>query len=317
MARSTFLTRRAKANLFGGANTLRIVHLSDVHVWRFSFNPLLLLNKRAWGMASLVASRARRFRLERLPDVVDRIREVEPDHLLITGDLTTTALAGEFKDVLERLSPLLENPLKVTVVPGNHDRYTVGSMRNRQFERSFHDYMPEPSFPWLRKLDEETAILGLDPTQARFSAKGFLPPEQLSRAKELLSDPLARPKRLFVACHYPLTAPDGHKYELAGKRVTNAKEIAEWLATIGPHIYCCGHVHAHWTYKPHEIPLQLSVNAGAPILRDASGMRPPGFAVIELEGGRVRVSRHSWFGNRWHAETLHEEPTFFGAVQKV
>ena len=45
---------------------MRIIHLSDIHVWRYAFNPLRLLNKRAVGMAELVVRRARKFRLERL-----------------------------------------------------------------------------------------------------------------------------------------------------------------------------------------------------------------------------------------------------------
>ena len=68
---------------------MRIVQLSDVHVWRYSYNPLRLFNKRVVGIVSLLAGRADRFRLERLDEVVRRIKEVDPDHLLITGDLTT------------------------------------------------------------------------------------------------------------------------------------------------------------------------------------------------------------------------------------
>ena len=30
---------------------MRIIHLSDIHVWRYAFNPLRLFNKRAVGMA--------------------------------------------------------------------------------------------------------------------------------------------------------------------------------------------------------------------------------------------------------------------------
>ena len=57
------------------------------------FQPCAAVQQAAClGMASLLVRRARRFRLERLRHVVDRVRRVEPDHILITGDLTTTAL---------------------------------------------------------------------------------------------------------------------------------------------------------------------------------------------------------------------------------
>ena len=34
----------------------------------------------------------------------------------------------------------------------------------------------------------------------------------------------------------------------------NAAEVAAWLAEIGPHLYCCGHVHAAWAFVPREPP---------------------------------------------------------------
>ena len=58
---------------------MRIIHLSDVHVWRYSFNPLRLANKRAIGMLELVTRRAKKFRLERLKDVVDRVLGLNAD----------------------------------------------------------------------------------------------------------------------------------------------------------------------------------------------------------------------------------------------
>ena len=182
---------------------LRLVHMSDIHVWRIPSNPTELLNKRFLGVLDLARGRARKFRLERLADVVDRVRSLDPDHLLITGDLTTTALPSEFQAALEALGPLLSQPATVSVLPGNHDRYTRSSMRNRKFEKFFGPYMPAPTFPWLRWLDPNTAILGLDATRSHISARGFLPPDQMSAAANLLDNHRDRLSRLIIACHYP------------------------------------------------------------------------------------------------------------------
>ena len=67
----------------------------------------------------------------------------------------------------------------------------------------------------------------------------------------------------------------------------NAEDVARWLAGIGPHLYCCGHVHAAWAFVPDAIPGQLCLNAGAPLLRDPTGLRPPGFLEIVLHGPGV------------------------------
>ena len=124
------------------------------------------MSKRLLGTASLLLGRGRRFRLERVPELVARVESLDADHLLITGDLTTTALADEFHHARTALSGLLHDPAKVTIIPGNHDRYTLWAHRSRRFERYFGDFAPAGPYPWLRPLDTETAILGLDPTRA-------------------------------------------------------------------------------------------------------------------------------------------------------
>ncbi len=188
---------------------MRIMQLSDVHVWRYSYNPWHLINKRLIGLASLVAGRAANFRLERLDAVVERIQSLKADHLLITGDLTTTALPAEFRAARKALAALLGDPERVSVIPGNHDRYTNGSVRSREFEAHFGEFAAAQTFPWLRWIDADTAILGLDPTRSHLSARGLLPPEQLAAARALLQHLPVAPRRLIVASHYPGIRPAG------------------------------------------------------------------------------------------------------------
>jgi 3',5'-cyclic AMP phosphodiesterase CpdA len=290
---------------------LRIIHLSDVHIWRYSYNPFHLLNKRAVGIASLIAGRAAHFRLERLAAVVERAQGLKADHVLITGDLTTTALKAEFVEARRALAPLLSDPSRATVIPGNHDRYTTGSVRTRAFELNFGAYAPSERFPWLRYLDPETAILGLDPTRSHLSAKGLLPPSQLAMAREILESLGTPPRRLIVACHYPVVAPPSQAAELNFKRMRNAHDVRAWLATVGPHLYCCGHVHAAWAFRPPALPQQLSLNSGAPLLRDKTGLRPPGFLEIELHDRDVSVLHHAWLGDDWEVRPIFQDPTFF------
>jgi 3',5'-cyclic AMP phosphodiesterase CpdA len=290
---------------------LRIVHLSDIHVWRYSYNPLRLFNKRVIGVASLMAGRAERFRLERLDAVVQRVKALEPDHILITGDLTTTALPQEFADARSALAPLLVDNSRVTVIPGNHDRYTHGSVRYQSFEKAFGDCMPSLVFPWVRKIDDETSILGLDATRSHLSATGRLPSDQFERARSLLADPANRPPRLIVASHYPVIAPPVYAGELAHKRMKNAPDVRAWLETIGPHIYCCGHVHAAWSHTPIDWPEHLSLNSGAPLLRDPTGLRPPGFLEITLHDGDVSAVHHAWVSDEWTTRPMYQNPSFF------
>jgi 3',5'-cyclic AMP phosphodiesterase CpdA len=247
--------------------------------------------------------------------VVDRVVSLQPDHILITGDLTTTALPIEFRVARHALEPWLADPEKITIIPGNHDRYTVGAHRDRRFEQFFGSFAPSTSYPWLRRLDAETAILGLDPTRASLTARGLLTHSQLERARAIVASKARGIRRLLVACHYPLRAPDRHRRDLEAKRLIHAESLGRWLATLGPHLYCCGHVHAAWAFVPDPVPNQLCLNAGAPLLRDPTGASPPGFLEIRLRGDDVSVEHHAWRAGSWSVSPLvHAERFFAGAI---
>ncbi|WP_165226456.1 metallophosphoesterase family protein [Aquisphaera insulae] len=288
---------------------LRLIHLSDIHVWRYTWNARRLFGLRILGVMELLMGRARRFPMDRLDAVVDRVRSLDPDHILITGDLTTTALPSEFQQARRLLAPILGDRERVTMIPGNHDRTTRRSYFTRRFEAAFGEFMPSTTFPWIRRLDDETGILGMDATRWHwhFSPRGYLPEGQLAAARALTADPANLPRRLIVACHYPVAAPPLYRVELALKRLENEQAVRDWLKTIGPHLYCCGHVHAAWAIRPEEIPNQLCLNSGSPTMIDPTGLRLPGFLEILLDDDRVAVSHHAWTGADWKVVPMIED----------
>ncbi len=289
---------------------MRLIHLSDIHVWWVPWNPLRLIGKRLIGASALALGRARRFRLERLPDLVERVLALDPEHLIITGDLTTLATPEEFAIARAALAPLLADPSRATVIPGNHDRYTRGAARGGLFERAFGEFSPGGSYPWLRVIGAGTAILGLDPTRPGLTARGVLSPRQLEEARRILEQWPPIP-RLLVACHYPVIAPPAQARALAGKPMIGSPALVHWLEGVGRHLYLCGHVHRAWAFRPPGLPDQLSLNPGPPLMTDPSGDNPPGFLEVNLYGPDVHVVRHSWSNGRWSTSPFHEERGFF------
>ena len=134
----------------------RIVHVSDLHVWRLSWNPLHWYGKRALGMGNLLLRRARKFRLEEIPSLVQAIESDNPNHVVVSGDFTTTSLPREFESSAAGLGTLISDPARATVVPGNHDRYTRSAARKKGFEQRFGRFRPSLR-PFERRASQETA----------------------------------------------------------------------------------------------------------------------------------------------------------------
>ena len=204
------------------------------------------------------------------------------------------------------------------MIPGNHDRYTTGSVRYRQFEEWFGVFAPPGPYPWLRPLDDETAILGLDATRSHISARGCLPPEQLAKARELVADPETRPRRLIVACHYPVAAPPVYMSELAAKRMKNAAEVRR-LAGAGS---ARTSIAAGTSTPPgRSRPPTCPASSASTPARRCSATRPAcacrGSWRSTSNGDGVTVLHHAWAGTAWSIVPMHQDPSFFPATQPL
>ncbi|MEO6121872.1 MAG: metallophosphoesterase [Acidimicrobiales bacterium] len=66
-----------------------------------------------------------------LDSAVHEVLALEPDLIVIGGDLTTEGYAHEFREAAEHLAPLLGDGLRTVVIPGNHDSKNVGYLHFR------------------------------------------------------------------------------------------------------------------------------------------------------------------------------------------
>ena len=152
-----------------------LAHLSDPHLTSLvGARSADLLNKRILGYLSWRRRRRRVHRIETLATVVADIGGFAPDHLAVTGDLTHIGLPAECEAALRWLHELGPGD-RVSLVPGNHDRYVAA-----EFERTvglWRDYFRGDNgsigFPFLRRRGP-IALMGFDtavPT-APFLASG-------------------------------------------------------------------------------------------------------------------------------------------------
>ncbi len=290
---------------------MRLLHISDLHFWHIPLNPLRLVGKRLFGVSNLILRRARLFRMDRMPAVLDRVRAVNPDHILITGDLTTTALEEEFQAAHRAISALDREPSSLTIIPGNHDRYTRRATRDRVFEKYFGRYTPPDGYPSLKWLEPGTAVLFLDACRPnRISARGTIASEHVVKAQELLDGASSGIRRLLIACHYPAALPSG-VVDSRGHGLRGREHLIGFLARQAPHLYCHGHIHRPWSFTPNDLPRTLCLNPGAAIKRNAALDEHASMLEIVLWDDSVEVKRHILRSNDWRLEDRRVLSGFF------
>jgi 3',5'-cyclic AMP phosphodiesterase CpdA len=249
---------------------MKIAHLSDPHLldlhgvaWR-----TLLSSKRITGAANLLVARARKHRAPIAQQIARHIRESHVDHVVITGDVTNLSLDPEFELVARWLrEDLALDPGRVSVVPGNHDRYTRDAARSEAFERMLGPYLvsdlPSPTrFPYVH-LRGPLAILGVDSAVPRppLVAAGEVGRDQLERLRKLLDDAAVRQRTPVILVHHP---PRWTRSWC--KEMTDGLRDAAALQAILPQrpgLLLHGHMHRTMVHSLHACRSRWTV-VGAP-----------------------------------------------------
>jgi len=270
---------------------LNILHLSDLHFHALPRTIPEWASKRALGATNLVLRRARHYPLARAKALVAQVRALSWDHLVISGDLTQLALEPEFAQARDILAPLLENPQRVTVLPGNHDRYVADAQfPEDRFQTHFGEFWTEG--PLLAKeLGEGWHLLGWDSTHPNdwWSACGTVPQVAIASTERHLSE-LPDDAKVVLANHYPLWFPEGWQVK-ARHELHNLLPVQAWVQRQ-PKIraYLHGHVHRNWhlTIPRDKMPALEAVNSASSteVLRPG---KTSSFHRIVLDGETISV----------------------------
>lgn len=224
---------------------VRIAHATDIH-W-FVPPPLRQQSaKRLLGSANLyLAGRRHHFDRGVQDALVAAIVAQAPDVVVISGDLTATALPAEFEVALAALQPVLTR-FPTFIVPGNHDVYTRGAQRDHRIARWFRPWMHGGTPEGVARLDVgDVRLIGIDPNRPTgLGAAGELP----GSAVHALADAVAATptdRACVVVGHYPLADRHGVLYDRASHGLRNAAAVVDAL-TAGARsadLYLHGHVH--------------------------------------------------------------------------
>ena len=275
---------------------MRIVLFGDIHLYRLWLAPWQLLSKRILGQTNLLVNRRRRFRHNLLRSMVGQAIELNPDMLLLSGDVTTTSLKREFEDVARALKPLADR-VPTVLVPGNHDRYTFSAARSRLIDRMLEAWVPG-RFPHTRELTDRWRLLALDAAAPRvYNARGRLGAVQFEAAKRYVAS-LDQTQGLVVLCHYPCALP-GHVHEHESHALQERDALRQLLEQSKARVvYLHGHIHQPWHHEPGDgsgVPFTC-IDAGSPCM--VSGEYPSGQGFFEIDlpdnpADALTVRRHT------------------------
>jgi 3',5'-cyclic AMP phosphodiesterase CpdA len=241
-----------------------LVHLSDLHFGRIDsaiINPL-----------------------------IETIRQITPDVITVSGDLTQRARSNQFKEAKAFLDTL---PSPQIVVPGNHD-ISAHNIFLRFFQPldKYKAYITSDLQPFYE--DEEIAISGVNTARSLVVKGGRINEEQVALLYERfrhLDDKITK----ILVSHHPFDVPEGHdEDDLVGRADVAMKVLAE----IGVDLFISGHLHISYTghtAKRYKISghSALVVQAGTATSTRSRG-EANSFNVIRIAHPHITIERLVW-----------------------
>jgi 3',5'-cyclic-AMP phosphodiesterase len=183
---------------------VRLGHISDLHV----------ADRARYPRNGFSARDCEKHSTRLAKGLLDALREVHVDHLVVTGDVTFSGEARELERAADLLAPFAE-ARKLTIVPGNHDVWTEDALESGRFLRTLGPdgrgmKKPAPTYPHVVPLGDDAILVALD--SARYgedprTTPGRLGSEQLRAAREVAREAAKSGRAVILAFHHHVVLP--------------------------------------------------------------------------------------------------------------
>jgi 3',5'-cyclic AMP phosphodiesterase CpdA len=239
-----------------------IIHISDLH----------------FGQADYAV-------VERL---VEKIAELAPDLVVVSGDLTQRARTDQFREARAFLDRL---PQPQLIVPGNHD-VPLYNLFDRFVSplTKYRKHITDDLTPEFH--DEDASVLGINTARSLTIKGGRINDAQVEEVLDKLRG-LDKQKVKIIVTHHPFDLPEGFdEDDIVGR----AKEVMPQLVDCGADIFLAGHLHvSNITHSARRYRLESGYSALIVQAGTAASTRERGeensFNVLELEHPLLSVKR--------------------------
>ena len=212
-----------------------------------------------------------------LERTIGELNELEPDVVVVSGDLTNDGLRQEYETARDYLGRI--DCEQTLVIPGNHDSRNVGYVH---FEELFGPRSAEVH-------RDGVSIVAIDSTEPDLNhgtvGRAVYPWIESCFAAEAYL-------RVFVLHHHLLPVPGTGRERNV---VHDAGDAIEALLRAGVHLVLSGHKHVPYAWRLENL---FVVNAGTVSTTRLRGHGKPCYNVIEATPERVTVDRKYPFHDR-------------------
>lgn len=223
-----------------------------------------------------------------LETAVNETLGLNPDLVVIGGDLTAEGYAGEFRMAQQFLEPLFDAGLTMLVIPGNHDSKNVGYLHFRDTfgvgdvaEKG--DRVMSLTLPPLNGAEHSlrVQIVAID------SSKPDLAEGEVGRERyRWIRDQFAAEAdfKVFVLHHHLVPVPGTGRER---NTVWDAGDVLALLAELKVDMVLSGHKHVPHVWLLDHV---LLVNSGTVSSHRVRGYTRPSYNVLEVTPEEVRVT---------------------------
>lgn len=209
------------------------------------------------------------FLREKFDVLASEINGLNPDVVVVTGDLTNEGLVGEYEECKTLLAGL--NAQKIITVSGNHDYRNTGYLL-------FKKFFP---FETINELANDVVLvtLGTARPDRNEGEVGYRQNLWLERTMKKHKD-----KVKILAMHHHLVAiPDTGSDQ---QTVVDAGDVLRTILDTDVDLVLCGHKHRPWMWNFGKL---LVVNAGTATSERTRGLFENTYNIISVSEGSIRV----------------------------
>ena len=225
-----------------------ITHISDLHVGALAFNPDLLIK------------------------VIDEINEMNPDVVIITGDITENGYHMEFEKAAEYLDNIKPPML---VIPGNHDARHVG-------DQVFNEVIKKRCGTLYLK-NRGLKIIGLDSSEPDLDYGKVGRAQQNFMEKELQKAQKDGLYKIIALHHHIIPVP---KTGRERNVLSDAGDILQSIIDGGANLVLSGHKHMPHVWIMGDTTFATAGTASSLKLR---GKTSPSYNIVDIKEDTIEI----------------------------